>query len=421
MASLTPDQQPLRSASSAAEKHSNQQYREALAFRQMTLRKLAEGLFPTSKERQLAMELAGLSFPGHIFQVLAFSFDDPTKIAQTCLPRDIALFWYGMANVTQELFGEMCFCEKASEEGGDLILLLNSADELDRELISRQLAQALAFMEGSFSISCSVGVSDRVESLDALHRCREQALTAAKYNAVFTPRSVIFYSDVANQEQQQLSYPFHEEQLLLNAIVQRHREGIFSAASAFRSQLFQCRISDVRPYLVRLATSLKVQMVKDRNGSPPPYFSEEALQQTYWAEKWMELLTDFSLAHLDFLERKRLRQKEDALSNVSSLIRTHFQDPDLSIEELLEQSGYSPGYTRRLFQEVYHCTPHDHLLALRMEEAKRLLRETDKSVKAITVAVGFNNPSYFYAVFKKQVGVSAQDYRDQYRNGSTDG
>lgn len=127
------------------------------------------------------------------------------------------------------------------------------------------------------------------------------------------------------------------------------------------------------------------------------------------------------MAHLDFLERTRLQKKEDVLSSVSSLIYTHFQDPDLSIEELLEHSGYSPGYTRKLFQEVYHCTPHNYLLALRMEEAKRLLRETDKSVKAITAAVGFNNPSYFYAVFKKQVGVSAQDYRDRYRNGSTEG
>lgn len=284
MASVTPNHRPLHSASHTVGQHSNQQYREALAFRQMTLRKLAEGLFLTSKEQQLAMEQAGVSFPGHIFHVLAFSFDDPTKIARTCLPRDIALFWYGMANVTQELFGEMCFCEKASEEGGDLILLLNSVGELDREWISRQLAQALAFMEDSFSIACSVGISDQTESLNSLPQYREQALTAAKYNAVFAPRSVIFYSDVANQEQQQLSYPFHEEQLFLNAIVQRHRDEIFSAASAFRSQLFQRRISDVRPCLVRLATSLKVQMVKDRNGSPPPYFPEEALQQTYRAK-----------------------------------------------------------------------------------------------------------------------------------------
>lgn len=421
MAPAAPDHQPLHPASNAARQHSNQQYREALAFRQATLKKLAEGLFLTSKERQLALKQAGLSFPGHVFRALAFAFDDPVTVTRTHLPRDIALFWFGLANIAQELLGDTCFCEKASEEGGGLILLLNSAGELDRKWIAQRLAQALAFMEDSLSVSYSVGVSGRTESLDELPQCREQAVTAAKYNALCDPRSVIFYSDVVGQEEKQLSYPFLEEQLLLNAIVQRNREEVLSAASAFRSQLFQCRISDVRPYLLRLATSLKVQMVKDRNGSPPPYFSEDALRQTYRADTWIKLLTDFSLAHLDHLDQKRLQQKEDVLSSVSSLIRAHFQDPDLSIEELLERSGYSPGYTRKLFQEVYHCTPHNYLLTLRMEEAQRLLRETDESVKAIAKAVGFNNPSYFYAVFKKQFGVSAQDYRARYRGGFAEG
>lgn len=399
----------------------NRQHRKNLAFRQLTLWKLIGGLFPSACERQLAMEQADLSFPGRVFQVLSFSFDEPEVVKETLRPRDIALLCYGLANIAQELLGEMCFCEKATEEGGDLILLLNSAGELDRDFISQRLSQTLAYVEKSLSVSYSVGVSDPTESLDDLPRCREQAVTAAKYNAVFAPRSVIFYPDVANQEQLKLSYPFPEEQSLLNTIIQRNREGILPAASAFHSKLLQCQISDVRPYLLRLATSLKVQMVKDRNGSPPPYFSEESLRQAYRAEKWIELLTDFSLAHLDYLDQKRLQQKEDTLSRVSSLIRAHFQDPDLSIEELLEQSGYSSGYARRLFQEVYHCTPHDYLLTLRMEEARRLLRETDRPMKTITAAVGFNNLSYFYTVFKKQFGLSAQDYRDRYRTGSTDG
>lgn len=421
MASLSPEKRPPRSASGATENHDSRQYREALAFRQMTLQKLVGGLFLSARERRLALEQAGLSFPGHVFRVLAFSFDEPVEIAQTHPSQVIALFWYGLANVTQELLGELCFCEKASEEGGDLILLLNSAGELDLGFAAQRLAKALAFMEDSLSVSYSVGVSDQTESLDDLPRCREQAVTAVRYNALFAPRSVIFYSDVAHREEQPPNYPLQEEQRLLGAMAQRDREGVLSAASGFRSKLLQCRISDVRPFLMLLGSALQVQMVRDRMDSLPPYLRGETLRQTYQVEKCMELLTDSALAHLDFLECKRLRQKEDILSSVLSLIHAHFQDPDLSIEKLLEQGGYSPGYTRKLFQEVYHCTPHKYLLTLRMEEARRLLRETNDSVKAIAAAVGFNNPSYFYAVFKRQVGVSPQDYRTRYRDGMANG
>lgn len=131
MVSLAPRRPSLHSPSSAAKIRSSQQYRESLAFRQMTLRKLTGGLFLSAHERQLALEQAGLFFPGRTFRVLAFFFDDPITVQRTCLPRDIALFWYGAANVTQELFGELYFCEKAAEEGGDLTLLLNCADEPD--------------------------------------------------------------------------------------------------------------------------------------------------------------------------------------------------------------------------------------------------------------------------------------------------
>lgn len=398
----------------------NRQHRKDLAFRQLTLWKLIGGLFPSARERQLAMEQADLSFPGRVFQVLAFSFDEPDVVKETLQPRDIALLWYGLANISAELLGETCLCEKAAEEGGDLLLLLNSTGKLDRDFITQRLSQTLAYVEKSLSVSYSVGVSDPTESLDDLPRCREQALTAAKYNALFERRSVIFYCDISDREENPSEYPLREAQVLLSAVAQHSRQAILTASAAFRTSVFRCRIDDIRLYLLRLSTALIAQMDKDSRPRSARLCGS-TLKSAFRVDTYMEQLTDSILEHLDFLERKRLRQKEDILSNVSTLIRAHFRDPNLSIEELLEQSGYSSGYARRLFQEVYHCTPHDYLLTLRMEEAQRLLRETDKSVKAITAAVGFNNPSYFYAVFKKQVGVSAQDYRARYRNGSTDG
>lgn len=408
--------------SNPSAKSVNRQYREELAFRQITLRKLAGGLFPSPGERQLALAQANLSFPGHIFRVLAFCFDDPIKIHRTHPPRDVALLWYGVANIAQELFDEMCVCEKVTEEDGAPVLLLNSDDGLERGQMIPQLSQTLVCVEDSLSISCSAGVSGPVRSLDALPLCREQALTAAMYSALFEPHSVIFYSDIAGREANPPQYPLREEQALLGAMVRRCRADVLAASAAFRSKLFSCRMNDVCPYLFRLATVLNAQIVKDgRKDSQLGLLCVGSPQNAFHADAYMEQLTASALEHFDFLERRRLQQTDGLLSSVASLIRSRFQDPDLSIEEVLKQSACSPGHIRRLFQEVYHCTPHDYLLALRMEEAQRLLRETDESIKAITAAVGFNNPSYFYTAFKRQVGVSAQDYRAQYRSGSIAG
>jgi AraC family transcriptional regulator len=50
---------------------------------------------------------------------------------------------------------------------------------------------------------------------------------------------------------------------------------------------------------------------------------------------------------------------------------------------------------------------------LRIEESKRLLRETKQSVVAVALDVGYSNPSHFAQLFRRETGLSPRDYRRQ--------
>ena len=50
---------------------------------------------------------------------------------------------------------------------------------------------------------------------------------------------------------------------------------------------------------------------------------------------------------------------------------------------------------------------------LRMDEAKRLLRETKQSIVAIALDLGYSNPSHFAQLFRRETGFSPSDYRRQ--------
>ena len=54
----------------------------------------------------------------------------------------------------------------------------------------------------------------------------------------------------------------------------------------------------------------------------------------------------------------------------------------------------------------------EHIKNLRIEEAKRLLVETDLPVYQIADQVGFTDYNYFCRVFKKEVGLPAKKYRN---------
>jgi len=64
-----------------------------------------------------------------------------------------------------------------------------------------------------------------------------------------------------------------------------------------------------------------------------------------------------------------------------------------------------------LFREVYGVTPGEYVNSLRLNEAKRRLRETREPIIDIAYSTGFGGVSSFYRFFKKAAGCSPAAYR----------
>jgi two-component system response regulator YesN len=53
----------------------------------------------------------------------------------------------------------------------------------------------------------------------------------------------------------------------------------------------------------------------------------------------------------------------------------------------------------------------DYLTSYRLSQAKRLLANPDMPVTDVAAAVGFDDPSYFTRVFRREEGLSPSEYR----------
>ncbi|KAF0235494.1 MAG: melR, partial [bacterium] len=58
-------------------------------------------------------------------------------------------------------------------------------------------------------------------------------------------------------------------------------------------------------------------------------------------------------------------------------------------------------------------TPNNYLIAVRIEQAKRLLIETDESMVNISLAVGYSSQSHFTKVFRTFTGLTPTKYRER--------
>lgn len=71
----------------------------------------------------------------------------------------------------------------------------------------------------------------------------------------------------------------------------------------------------------------------------------------------------------------------------------------------------SVAHFSRQFKRSTGLAPSQYFIRLRMAQARRLLRETDRSIIAIGMDVGYSSPSHFAQVFRKETGIAPSDYR----------
>jgi len=84
---------------------------------------------------------------------------------------------------------------------------------------------------------------------------------------------------------------------------------------------------------------------------------------------------------------------------------------DITLSELAALSDLSVAHFCRAFRQSTGCPPHFYLLGLRIEKAKRMLRATREPISTIAMEAGYDDPSYFARIFKKQVGLAPMAYR----------
>ncbi|MDO4574298.1 MAG: DNA-binding transcriptional regulator [Planctomycetia bacterium] len=88
----------------------------------------------------------------------------------------------------------------------------------------------------------------------------------------------------------------------------------------------------------------------------------------------------------------------------------------LTIEQLVEENGYSRRALERKFRQELGRTLAEEILKVRLESAEELLRETDMAIGNIVFAVGLTSHSHFNRLFVKKHGFPPTEYRKRFQS-----
>ncbi|MDB6050278.1 MAG: AraC family transcriptional regulator [Pseudomonas sp.] len=111
------------------------------------------------------------------------------------------------------------------------------------------------------------------------------------------------------------------------------------------------------------------------------------------------------------------RGRRDALGRVSSFIREHIADPDMTLKDAAAAAFLSPNYLTHLLRKETGSTFSELVLERRMRLARTHLINTTKPVSHIAEVCGFADEAYFSRRFRKANGLPPGQFRRLHREG----
>jgi AraC-like DNA-binding protein len=268
---------------------------------------------------------------------------------------------------------------------------------------------------------CSPGLSLTVvigTRSSGLHEVPEAwlALRAGLARRIFTGPGSLIRLDGPDRADTAGEYPVAKEKQLIQQLMLRQTDEalrlcdeILGAAADRSGQMIQVT-------LLRLTSAVMevTERLRSEGGARLSVDFDDFLTRLNRFESKEEILRAFQELFAAILEQRGTR-KIDAhkalIDRIAAASRARLADPALTIDAFESMASLSGIHLARLFRQLTGQSFADYLRQLRLDEACRLIRETNEPLHTIAEQCGFGNTNYFFTVFRREFGITPATYR----------
>ena len=137
-------------------------------------------------------------------------------------------------------------------------------------------------------------------------------------------------------------------------------------------------------------------------------FIDDAVSDEGRFTKTLEQVLNFAL---EFRDSKMTGKYGSVILKAKQFIEENYADQNTTLTTVAEAVCLSPNHFSTIFSQECKTTFIEYLTNVRLENAKRLMRETDMKGYDIAYECGFSDPHYFSYIFKKNTGLSPREYK----------
>jgi len=328
--------------------------------------------------------------------------------------------------ISQGIFGAL-FEETTTTSYGETALIINGADFLKpTHELERKLEVLKCEIDIELKCNVSIGVGPAVNSLGGISESFVLARQAVNQRLLLGQGQIVYWRDIDNGGISQNT----GVESLIKEFFEALPLGEINGSNRLLDEIVRCFID----YYNNEDTKLRSVCMELVSGACRVAGEmNESLQQRFGSEKELfERILDIN-DHLRLLQETIGIMKEFCvffhdrkknhyrliIQSALEYINSHYSE-DLSLNIVAEKVFLSASYLGAILRKELGQSFTEYLTSIRMKRAKELLGNPQLKLYEISESVGYQNPTYFNSLFKRNVGVIPTEYRNSL-NIRTDG
>lgn len=272
-------------------------------------------------------------------------------------------------------------------------------------------------IESKIGKTISIGISNQKSDLTEAHKAYIEAFEALR-RKFYLGRGQVIYASSITLFAKEKTFEIKKKEQLLNAVSIGDSEKVIKIINEIIFEICQRTISFelLQVVLIRIIGILDNLLEKVGISHDTAFINyldmNVKLEEFETVDDLNEWLTSAFLIAIEIIHGNGSKRNRKIIEDSIEYIKSHIKE-DVSLDDVAKVLYINSAYLSRLFKSEVGETFTHFLMKLRIENAKKLLKDSYLKIYEISEQVGYKNERYFSRIFKDFEGITPNEYRDR--------
>lgn len=396
--------------------------RELPIIKNTYLMKLLKGFYYDENRIRNALNEAGIQFTESNFITVSIEYNTSSPFFNSDsepIEKGLSVTKIIMENVGCELFSASFHPFYAEEDLSHVTFLINLAKEAENntDTVAKCCRKLLDFCEEYYQLQLYIGISSIHSSLSQIKLCYDESQKALEYSKFQSAPEYSIYGAMADPEEDYY-YPTEIEYRLIGHLKASAATEAKQLIESILDTNFNSKKISVlsRQNLVyeMAATVIKAYNSALVSSGKPAHSGDSMLEDIMGDISYRAILQNFYSLIDDICstnENRNISKTEALVNKIERFILDESKNQWIDLNILSDKFGVTTQYISSIFKRYRDENIKDFTSKIKLEEAKRLLRESNLTTKEISQKLGYANEIGIIRLFKKYENRTPGEYR----------